>query len=123
MLGERLAVLGDHGEVEVAVGTLIFMARRNCRLAQVLVAGEFDLADLHRAFLDVEVTCTEAGGMVFTSVLMVANWWPCSERMSLRTVSARLILVGSYWLSTERPTFSFLKRSSTSSCETALSPL
>ena len=61
-----------------------------------------------------KLTCTEAGGMVLTSVLMVANWWPCSASSSLITVSARLILAGSYWLSTVRPTFSFLKRSRTS---------
>ena len=62
--------------------------------------------------------------MVLTSVLMVANWCPCSASNSLEsTVSACLILVGSYWLSTVRPTFSFLKRSSTSDGETVFRPL
>ena len=28
--------------------------------------------------LMLKFTCTEAGGIVLTSVLMVANWWPCS---------------------------------------------
>ena len=73
--------------------------------------------------LTLKFTCTEAGGIVFTSVLMVANWCPCSDRMSLSTVSARLILVGSYWLSTDRETFSFLNRSRTSDTEAEFSPL
>ncbi len=70
-----------------------------------------------------KLTCTEAGGMVLTSVLMVANWWPCSASSCLMTVSACVILVGSYWLSTERRTFSFLKRSSTSEVGTHVQAL
>ncbi len=73
--------------------------------------------------LMLKFTCTEAGGMFLTSGLMVANWCPCSDRISLSTVAARMILAGSYWLSTERPTFSFLKRSSTSETETEFRPL
>ena len=70
-----------------------------------------------------KVSATAAGGMVFTSVRMLANWWPCSPSISCNTTSARFTWVGSYWLSTESGTFSFLKRSSTSETEIAFSPV
>ncbi len=44
--------------------------------------------------LMLKFTCTEAGGMVLTSVLMVANWWPCSARMSLQDSLGPLDLGG-----------------------------
>ena len=73
--------------------------------------------------LMLKVIATDAGGIVLTSGVIVANWCPCSASRSFSTTSARLILVGSYWLSTESRTFAFLKRSSTSDCVTALRPL
>ena len=64
--------------------------------------------------LILKVRETAAGGMVFTSQRTVANWCPCSERSSLRTTTARVMLAGLYWLSTEMATLAFLKRSRTS---------
>ena len=92
--------------------------------SDVLVAVEADVADLdRRAFLDTEGDCDRGrrngldlgrDGGELVAVL---------GQQVLEDDSARLILVGSYWLSTVRPTFAFLKRSSTSDCVIEFSPL
>ena len=58
--------------------------------------------------LILNVTATDAGGIVLISVRMVANWCPCSASNCFSTVSARFTFVSSNWLSTENGTFVLL---------------
>ncbi len=102
------------------------MERAQVARRDVLIAGELDLAHLDRgAFLNVEVdgdrgrrnrldVGLDGGELVAVLGEQLADY---------TMVSACLTLVGSYGLSTERPTFSFLKRSRTSDCETEFRPL
>jgi hypothetical protein len=92
--------------------------------AEVLVANELDLAHLHGgAFLDIEVDLHRGRRNVLDIELDGGELVAVLGENLLENGGGAQDLGGSYWLSTVRPTFSFLKRSRTSDCETALRPL
>ena len=69
------------------MGFRFFIERRRSRLLRCWLPVNLILPTLTVGpSLILKLICTEAGGMVLTSVLMVANWWPCSASNSLRTV-------------------------------------
>ena len=106
------------------MGFRFFIAPRSVRLETSLLPSNLMWPTLTVGpSFTLKFTDTEAGGIVLMTVWIVANWCPCSASNSFNTVSASLILVGSYWLSTDRGTFAFLNRSRTSDWETELNPL
>jgi hypothetical protein len=93
-------------------------------VAEVVVAVEGDLADLdRRAFLDVEGDADGGRRDGLDFGLDGGELVAVLGEQVLQDISARLMRVGSYWLSTVRPTLAFLKRSSTSERVTAFRPL
>ncbi len=111
-------------ELGIPIGFRFFIAARSTRSESAVLPSNTILPTFTVGpSLMLNVTATEAGGIVFTSSFTVANWCPCSASSAFSTVSARLMRVGSYWLSTVSPTFSFFSRSAISDSETALMPL
>ncbi len=69
-----------------------------------------------------KITSRELGGMRRMSGSTLANWRPRSPSNSFNTTAARCTWFGSYWDSTERPTFRSLNRSRISETVTDLAP-
>jgi len=105
------------------MGCRFFMAARNSRretwrLPLKLISPTLILGPS----FTVKVIPTEAGGICCTWMETAANWRPCSERSCFSATWARMTLAGSYELSSDRPSLAFLKRSSTSLCESSSTP-
>src|ERR1700680_5198129 len=106
-----------------AVGFRCFIADRKMRALMFLLPSNLILPTLTLGpSFTTNVIPTAAGGICRTSDRMVANWCPCSESRPLIATSAFLMGVGSYWLSTDKPTFACLQRARQSLGETELKP-
>src|SRR5579862_8210447 len=93
-------------ECGMPTGRRFFIAARKTRVLMFLLPSNLILPTLtFGPSFTTNVMPTAAGGIWRISVRIVANCRPCSASSPFIDTSAFLVRVGSYWLSTTRPTF------------------